>query len=49
MDWETLYCPNRACALYSVGFRESRLVKHGTTRGQRQALCRACRSRVALT
>jgi IS1 family transposase/transposase-like protein len=49
MDWETWYCPNPACALYSVGFRESRLVKNGTTRGQRQALCRACRSSVALT
>ena len=49
MDWETLYGPNPACALSSVGFRESRLVKHGTTRGQRQALCRACRSRVDLT
>src|SRR5712692_2216152 len=49
MDWETLYCPNPACALYGVGFRNSRLVKNGTTRGQRQALCRACRSSVALT
>jgi transposase-like protein len=28
---------------------ESRLVKNGTTRGQPQALCRACGSSIALT
>jgi hypothetical protein len=49
MNWETLYCPNPVCPFYGVRFRESRLVKHGTTRGQHQALCRTCRSRVALT
>jgi len=49
MHWETLYCPNPVCPFYGVRFRESRLVKNGTTRGQRQALCRACRSSVALT
>ena len=49
MDWETLYCPNPVCPFYSVRFRKSRLVKNGTTRGQRQAWCRACRSSVALT
>jgi IS1 family transposase len=49
MDWGTLYWPNPACAFYGVGFRESRLVKNGTTRGQRQALCRECQSSVALT
>jgi hypothetical protein len=32
-----------------VRFRESRLVKNGTTRGHRQALCRACGSSIALT
>ena len=42
MNWETLYCPNPVCPFYGVRFRESRLVKNGTTRGQRQALCRAC-------
>jgi hypothetical protein len=49
MDWETFYCPNPVCPLYGVRFGKSRLVKHGTTRGQRQALCRACGSRIALT
>ena len=49
MNWETLYCPNPVCPFYGVRFRESRLVKNGTTRGQRQALCRTCRSSVALT
>jgi IS1 family transposase/transposase-like protein len=49
MNWETLYCPNPVCPFYGVRFRESRLVKNGTTRGQRQALCRACRSSIALT
>jgi hypothetical protein len=49
MHWETLYGPNPVCPFYGVRFRESRLVKNGTTRGQRQALCRACRSSVALT
>jgi transposase-like protein/IS1 family transposase len=49
MNWEILYCPHPVCPFYGVRFRESRLVKNGTTRSQRQALCRACRSSVALT
>ncbi len=49
MDWETLYCPNPVCPFYGVRFGKSRLVKNGTTRGQRQALCRACGSSIALT
>jgi IS1 family transposase/transposase-like protein len=49
MDWETLYCPNLDCPFYGVHFGRSRLVKNGTTRGQRQALCRACGSSLALT
>jgi transposase-like protein len=49
MNWETLYCPNPVCPFYGVRFRESRLVKNGTTRSQRQALYRACRSSVAVT
>jgi IS1 family transposase/transposase-like protein len=49
MNWEILYCPNPVCPFYGVRFRESRLVKNGTTRSQLQALCRACRSSVALT
>jgi transposase-like protein len=49
VDWETLYGPNPICPFYDVCFHKSRLVKNGTTRGQRQALCRSCRSSVALT
>jgi transposase-like protein/IS1 family transposase len=49
MDWETFYCPNLDCPFYGVHFGRSRLVKNGTTRGQRQALCRACGSSIALT
>jgi transposase-like protein len=49
MNWETLDGPNPLGPFDGVRFRESRVVKNGTTRGQRQALCRACRSSVALT
>jgi IS1 family transposase len=42
MDWETLYCPNRACRFYGLAWRQSALVKNGTSYGQKQALCRAC-------
>jgi IS1 family transposase/transposase-like protein len=48
MDWETLYCPNPFCPYYGRPFREGLLVKNGTTRGQKQALCRACGRSVAL-
>ena len=46
---ETWYGPNPVWPFDGVGFSESRVVTHGTTRGQRQAWCRACRSGVALT
>lgn len=49
VDWETLYCPNRACPAYGVAFQQGQLVKNGSTRGQKQALCRACGRSVALT
>jgi transposase-like protein len=49
MNGETLSGPNPVCPFDGVRCRESRLVQNGTTRSQRQALCRACRSRVALT
>jgi len=42
MDWETLYCPNRACRYYGIPWSQSALVKNGTSYGQKQALCRAC-------
>ena len=48
MDWETLYCPNRSCRFYGVPFRQSRLVKNGSSHGQKQALCRACGQSVAV-
>lgn len=48
MDWETLYCPNQACRLYGVRWRQSLLVKNGSSRGYKQALCRACGQSVVL-
>ena len=48
MDWETLYCPNRSCRFYGVPFRQSRLVKNGSSHGQKQALCQACGQSVAV-
>lgn len=41
MNWETLYCPNPDCTCYGVRYRQSRLVKNGSSRGHRQVLCRA--------
>jgi transposase-like protein len=49
MNWETLYCPNRACRHYGQPFGQGLLVKNGTSHGKQQALCRACRRRVSLT
>lgn len=49
MDWETLYCPNRACSHYGRPFWRSWLVKNGSTRGQKQARCQACGRSIALT
>lgn len=48
MDWETLYCPNRHCRYYGKAQNEGRLVKNGTSHGQKQALCKACGSSVSL-
>jgi len=48
MDWDTLYCPNRGCSCYGRPFHQGLLVKNGTTRGQKQALCRACGRSIAL-
>lgn len=48
MDWETLYCPNSACHLYGVRWRQSLLVKNGSSRGYKKALCRACGQTVML-
>jgi IS1 family transposase len=46
MNWETLYCPNQACHYYGI---PGLLVKNGTSHGQKQALCRACRRSVFLS
>jgi hypothetical protein len=48
VDWETLYCPNRYCRYYGRPFHSGLLVNNGATRGQKQALCRACGRSVAL-
>jgi IS1 family transposase len=48
MEWETLYCPNPACWYYGYPFYQSRLVKNGTSHGQKQALCRECGTSVSL-
>ena len=48
MDWETLYCPNRRCSYYGVPFKQSRLVRNGSSHGQKQAYCRRCGSSVSI-
>lgn len=48
MDWETLYCPNRHCKCYGRPFPQGLLVKNGSSRGQPQALCRACGGSVSI-
>ena len=48
MNWETLYCPNQHCRYYGIPAPQGRLVKNGSTRGQKQALCQACGQSVAL-
>jgi IS1 family transposase len=49
MDWETLYCPNRSCRYYGLPFRQALLVKNGSSHGHKQACCRGCGRRIALT
>jgi hypothetical protein len=39
MDWESLYCPNQYCRYCGVSFPQSRIVRNGTYRGQKQGLC----------
>ena len=48
MDWESLYCPNRRCRYYGRPFLQEQLVKHGSSHGQKQALCRACETSVSI-
>lgn len=49
MTWDTLYCPNRACRCYGQPFHQGLLVRNGSSHGTKQAWCRACGRRVALT
>ena len=49
VDWHTLYCPNRYCPCYGQPFRQGRLVKNGTTRGQPQVRCGACGRTMSVT
>lgn len=49
MDWETLYCPNRRCQYYGKPFNKGLLVKNGSSHGKKQAWCKACGRRIALT
>lgn len=48
MNWETLYCPNRHCQYYGIPFDEGRIVKNGSSHGQKQGLCKACGSSVSV-
>ena len=48
MDWETLYCPDEACSYHGIPFSQGRLVKNGSYRGHKQALCKACGCSVSL-
>jgi len=48
MDWDTLYCPNRHCRYYGKAHGQGRLVKNGSSHGQKQALCKSCGSSVSL-
>jgi IS1 family transposase/transposase-like protein len=48
MNWETLYCPNRACRDYGRPFCQGLLVKNGSSHGKKQAWCRSCGRRVSL-
>jgi len=48
MNWETLYCPNPSFCYYGIPFSDGRLVKNGSSHGQKQALCKACGSSISL-
>jgi IS1 family transposase len=48
VNWETLYCPDRECQYYGIPFYEGRMVKNGSSYGQKQGLCKACGSSVSL-
>jgi IS1 family transposase/transposase-like protein len=49
MEWTTLYCPNKSCQYYGIPFPSGKLIKNGSSYGQRQALCRACGGSVSMS
>ena len=49
MNWETLDCPHRNCRYYGKPFTAGLLVKNGSSYGEPQARCNACRGSVALS
>jgi IS1 family transposase/transposase-like protein len=49
MDWNTLYCPNKACKYYGIPFHSAKMVKNGSSYGQAQALCKGCGGSIALS
>ena len=48
MNWESLYCPNQACAYYGLPYHQGRLSRNGMSHGQAQALCKACGTSVSI-
>jgi len=48
VDWETLYCPNGRCEHYGKPFKNGRLARNGSSRGEPHVRCRACGSTVTL-
>ena len=48
MNWETLYCPNPRCFHYGHHFYEGFMVKNGSFRGKKRALCKTCGKNVSL-
>ena len=48
MNWETLYCPNPDCFCYGYHLYQGFMVKNGSVRGKKRALCKACGNNVAL-
>jgi len=49
VNWETLYCPHRNGRCYGQPFTAGLLVKNGSSYGEPQARCNACRGSVALS
>lgn len=49
MNWDDLYCANRDCFCYGVpSYYHENMVKNGSSRGQKQGLCKNCGKNVSL-